>query len=157
MTAPTIKAIETHYKGYRFRSRLEARWAVCYDNSTIFKSGYQSWDYEPEGVETPHGRYLPDFLVHNPNWKVVVEIKPAHLLTDAERADAWSKIYWAAKSLGARWGFLVEGLPWDYKCWCLDFEWDEGTHWFRHALSCWPDSDGVRAAKQARFEHGERP
>ena len=26
-----IKAIETVYKGYRFRSRLEARWAVFFD------------------------------------------------------------------------------------------------------------------------------
>lgn len=26
-----IKPIETHYNGYRFRSRLEARWAVFFD------------------------------------------------------------------------------------------------------------------------------
>ena len=26
-----IKAIETSYKGYLFRSRLEARWAVFFD------------------------------------------------------------------------------------------------------------------------------
>ena len=26
-----IKAIETHYRGRRFRSRLEARWAVFFD------------------------------------------------------------------------------------------------------------------------------
>lgn len=26
-----IKPIETKYKGYRFRSRLEARWAVFFD------------------------------------------------------------------------------------------------------------------------------
>lgn len=26
-----MKAIETRYKGYRFRSRLEARWAVFFD------------------------------------------------------------------------------------------------------------------------------
>jgi hypothetical protein len=26
-----IKAIETRYKGYRFRSRLEARWSVFFD------------------------------------------------------------------------------------------------------------------------------
>lgn len=28
--AENIKAIETEYKGYRFRSRLEARWAVFF-------------------------------------------------------------------------------------------------------------------------------
>lgn len=27
-TTTAIKAIETKYKGYRFRSRLEARWAA---------------------------------------------------------------------------------------------------------------------------------
>jgi hypothetical protein len=26
-----MRAIETKYKGYRFRSRLEAKWAVYYD------------------------------------------------------------------------------------------------------------------------------
>ncbi|MEN2464926.1 hypothetical protein [Ornithinibacillus sp. JPR2-1] len=41
----TIKAIETIYKGYRFRSRLEARWAVFFDSLGI------KWEYEPEGFE----------------------------------------------------------------------------------------------------------
>ena len=36
VTRPTwnnckFKAIETKYKGFRFRSRLEARWAVFFD------------------------------------------------------------------------------------------------------------------------------
>jgi hypothetical protein len=38
-----IKAIETQYKGYRFRSRLEARWAVFFDALDI------KWEYEKEG------------------------------------------------------------------------------------------------------------
>lgn len=52
-----LKAIETHYKGYRFRSRLEARWAVLFDTLDL------DWAYEPEGFELQHGRYLPDFRV----------------------------------------------------------------------------------------------
>jgi len=40
-----IKAIETVYKGYRFRSRLEARWAVFFENVGI------KWEYEKEGFE----------------------------------------------------------------------------------------------------------
>ena len=53
-----IKAIETRYKGYNFRSRLEARWAVFFDALGI------AWEYEPEGFELPDGtRYLPDFKV----------------------------------------------------------------------------------------------
>lgn len=61
-----MKAIETRYKGYRFRSRLEARWAVFFD-----AMGY-SWQYEPEGFETPAGWYLPDFKVNG----IWVEVKP---------------------------------------------------------------------------------
>lgn len=38
-----IQAIETYYNGYRFRSRLEARWAVFFDTMGI------EWRYETEG------------------------------------------------------------------------------------------------------------
>jgi hypothetical protein len=62
-----VKPIETQYKGYRFRSRLEARWAVFFDTL-----GYD-WEYEPEGFELAGGeRYLPDFRVEG--WWV--EVKP---------------------------------------------------------------------------------
>jgi hypothetical protein len=39
------KAIETRYRGYRFRSRSEARWAVFFDAAGI------AWQYEPEGFD----------------------------------------------------------------------------------------------------------
>jgi hypothetical protein len=52
-----IRAIETNYKGYRFRSRTEARWAVFFDALDI------RWEYEKEGYELPSGRYLPDFYL----------------------------------------------------------------------------------------------
>lgn len=53
-----IKAIETEYKGYRFRSRLEARWAVFFEMAGI------PWEYEPEGIDLgSDGGYLPDFLI----------------------------------------------------------------------------------------------
>jgi hypothetical protein len=58
-----IKAIETRYAGYRFRSRLEARWAVAFDEWEM------AWDYEDQGyyVDTKIGRlkYLPDFWLEN--------------------------------------------------------------------------------------------
>jgi len=58
MTASALKAIETHYKGYRFRSRLEARWAVFFETLGV------QWEYEPEGFElTMTGWYLPDFWI----------------------------------------------------------------------------------------------
>jgi hypothetical protein len=52
-----IKAIETTYAGYRFRSRLEARWAVFFDTLGM------PWRYEVEGYDLPSGRYLPDFQI----------------------------------------------------------------------------------------------
>ena len=56
----TIKPIETVYNGYRFRSRLEARWAVFFDALEI------KYEYEPEGFNLGNGvYYLPDFLLHN--------------------------------------------------------------------------------------------
>jgi hypothetical protein len=36
-----LKAIETVYKEYRFRSRIEARWAVFFDTLEV------EWEYEP--------------------------------------------------------------------------------------------------------------
>jgi hypothetical protein len=65
-----IAAIETRYKGYRFRSRLEARWAVFFDAIGL------RWEYEPQGFELPGGgRYLPDFFIrHLGLW---LEIKPS--------------------------------------------------------------------------------
>ena len=50
-----LKAIETQYKGYRFRSRLEARWAVFLDALHV------EWTYEAEGYDLDGIWYLPDF------------------------------------------------------------------------------------------------
>lgn len=55
MMNKNIKPIETVYNGYRFRSRLEARWAV------FFRAVGLDYQYEPEGFEMDGIRYLPDF------------------------------------------------------------------------------------------------
>lgn len=70
-----IKAIETTYAGCRFRSRLEARWAVFFDELGI------EWQYEPQGFELPAPlgssdpliRYLPDFWL--PEQHIWFEVK----------------------------------------------------------------------------------
>lgn len=62
-----IKAIETQYKGYMFRSRLEARWAVFFDALGV------EWQYEAEGLAMRSGYYLPDFYL--PRSRVYVEVK----------------------------------------------------------------------------------
>lgn len=64
-----IKAIETIYNGYRFRSRLEARWAVFFDALNI------EYQYEPEGFKGNGYAYLPDFYL--PKAKVYIEVKPS--------------------------------------------------------------------------------
>ena len=58
-----MKSIETVYKGYKFRSRLEARWAVFFDQIGA------DWEYEPEGFDCDGVWYLPDFVIHNGTWK----------------------------------------------------------------------------------------
>jgi len=69
-----IKAIETHYKGYKFRSRLEARWAVFFDRLGV------KWEYEPEGYGDKNGfAYLPDFVFDNPDgtpYFIEIKAKP---------------------------------------------------------------------------------
>lgn len=69
-----LKAIETRYNGYRFRSRLEAKWAVFLHDCLI------AYQYEPEGFQCPSGWYLPDFWIPviGTNDASFLEIKPAH-------------------------------------------------------------------------------
>lgn len=64
-----VKSIPAEYEGVRFRSRLEARWAVYLDNVGI------KWLYEYEGYQLPGGWYLPDFYL--PQEKIWLEIKPS--------------------------------------------------------------------------------
>ena len=73
-----IKAIETFYDGYRFRSRLEARWAVFFHESGI------PYVYEPEGFRLDeHIFYLPDFYL--PWFSAYVEIKPNYIDEEKEK------------------------------------------------------------------------
>lgn len=73
-----LKAIETQYRGHRFRSRLEARWAVAFDMLKI------QWEYEKEGYDLgSDGLYLPDFWL--PQWRVHLEVKGDVPTADEER------------------------------------------------------------------------
>lgn len=63
-----VKALETVYRGYCFRSRLEARWAVAMDAIQI------AYEYEPEGFQLAGSRYLPDFYL--PKVRFFAEVKP---------------------------------------------------------------------------------
>lgn len=94
-TTATIKPIETVYKGYRFRSRLEARWAVFFDSLGL------QYSYEPEGFNLQAlGCYLPDFYLHDE--KMWVEIKPF--------LEPFKRIYLAGK---IKYGDWREGISSD--------------------------------------------
>lgn len=95
-----IQAIETRYAGCRFRSRLEARWAVFFDHMGI------KWEYEPQGFEVGFyersTRYLPDFWLSD--LRLWVEVKGELTEEEAE------KLCWAACP---HWGLPAdpEGTP----------------------------------------------
>ncbi|MEO6889763.1 MAG: hypothetical protein ABI456_10720 [Ktedonobacteraceae bacterium] len=62
-----MKPIETVFDGYRFRSRLEARWSV------FFKTLDIAYEYEKEGFDLDGTWYLPDFWL--PGLQRWIEIK----------------------------------------------------------------------------------
>jgi hypothetical protein len=79
-----IGAIETKYAGCKFRSRLEARWAVFFDSIGI------KWQYEPQGFETGGFKYLPDFRLPGIGW-AEVKGEPGALYEDRARMRAMLK------------------------------------------------------------------
>lgn len=95
-----MKAIETHYRGYRFRSRLEARWAVIFDFLKI------RWEYELEGYEWTEGldseappevgaekfMYLPDFYL--PEQCVHAEVKGDPTVEDIRMLASAAVPHW---------------------------------------------------------------
>jgi hypothetical protein len=160
-----IKAIETTYKGYRFRSRLEARWAIYFDTCGI------EWEYEKEGYDLGDaGYYLPDFWL--PQVEMWAEVKGRSFTTDEENK---------CKVLASESGnevLMLEGLPdnrW-YWAWTQQGYLDQygvtdyhGYHIAEHRFYGGPGCDnpddegvltenaknGIAAARSARFEHGE--
>lgn len=111
----TIKAIETHYKGYRFRSRLEARWAVFFDSLPL------RYEYEPEGYELGGGaRYLPDFYL--PDIDTYIEIKPAR--GQGHPTEDKHHTFGDHRRL-----VVIAGDPLDYKAFLCDGGWDDNYEW----------------------------
>ena len=95
-----IKAIETVYNGYRFRSRLEARWAVFFDAMGI------RYEYEPEGFKLENGEcYLPDFYL--PEMRIYVEVKPASQIFIEFPED--DKVTFGDKKT-EKYGFFARGI-----------------------------------------------
>ena len=148
-----IKAIETVYKGYRFRSRLEARWARFWD---VMGDEYQ---YEPEGFDLDGVRYLPDFWLHpyrlRPGWGYWVEIKPTE--ATAEQMDKLIRVCVGTHHNG----LMIQGNPWPGEFTCTKVQ---VLHYSVPVLFAnWQIGTGVpefdqpafEAARRARYEYGE--
>ncbi len=125
---PTIKAIPTKYKGYKFRSRLEARWAVFLDTLGVEyryeDEGFQLEmpDFDKPGADGIPGVktvwYLPDFWI--PSWGVFLEVKPDREPNDGETERAWTLAMESEKPV-----LVVCGQPWPGEYNILLFD-DEG-------------------------------
>lgn len=176
-----IQAIETVYKNYRMRSRLEARWAVFFDAMD------EEWQYEPEGYDLNGIYYLPDFYL--PRLKCFIEIKGQQPTKEELNKCSLFRDY-VGKAIA-----IFHGLPsenqgmwfcWDQSESAGSSEWevelcetgtdtmtfcveDNGNRQFYMSefsddfdpMLNYPYRDykfmlALNAAKQARFEHGEQ-
>ena len=63
MTTERIIAKRTLYNGIIFRSRLEARYAIFFDEVGI------KYDYEKSFEMRYNIKYTPDFILHNVKWR----------------------------------------------------------------------------------------
>lgn len=175
-----IKPIETEYNGYRFRSRLEARWAVFFDYVGA------DWQYEPEGYQLSDGTmYLPDFYIKNIGGRgaenMFIEVKGILTQKDLHKIELFSKSF----------PIIIFGkIPdsydraLDYSLNCIDpleelfynLTFSEGDYYWGIPAAAkggglvldYPDNPyefvdreltdkAYKAARQARFEHGEKP
>lgn len=179
----TVQPIETRYAGCRFRSRLEARWAVFFDHLNI------PWEYEPQGFMIEGTLYLPDFyLRHQKLW---VEIKPQGMVADGaekfwEFADKLEFLgdraalfqgdiprppdydglninvlgdegyKWCVCSSGRHFDVQFAGRNARIKCGCPGYE--QGGRWLSGGDPVeygFRTKEAFTAARSARFEHGE--
>ena len=93
-----IKTIPTTYNNIKFRSRLEARWAVFFDQLGI------KYLYEFEGFELENREwYLPDFYL--PEYGIYCEVKPSIIEVD-ENINTFNEF-----AKGRYWLLLLVGTP----------------------------------------------
>ena len=169
----TVQPIETVYRGYKFRSRLEARYAVFLDTLGL------EYAYEHEGFNLGAlGWYLPDFYL--PLFDCYAEVKPT-VFTYGEFEKSWHVPGGC---------LLFDGLPvvgkgyyhteWDkshmpipikqaFNRYLSDDEYGrvllrdskyKRRLWYLFGESAKDygcDEHPALAARQARFEHGETP
>ena len=86
----TLDARPTLYRGIKFRSRLEARWAAFFDLVEW------RWQYEPVEIDG----YNPDFLIEGHPGPIIVEVKPLATITTAQRDSIAPRLARCALALG---------------------------------------------------------
>jgi len=102
-----IKAIDTKFDGHYFRSRLEARWAVFFN-----ELGY-AYQYEKEGFKLSNGVwYLPDFYI--PSLHLWIEVSSPENIY-----DKIGKLQLLSYGFKNDFVMLADGVPVDrlYRCW----------------------------------------
>lgn len=172
-----MKIIETIYDGHRFRSRLEARWAV------FFKKLGIEYEYEKEGFDLDGDWYLPDFwLPKQQRWIEIKGEEPnereselAHKLAEYSGypvyiyfgqidipdtlsfgaflylADGWDHGHiWCECTKCGELGIQYAGRAERLQCGCFEYEKNGKVYagWTKNLVSAYG------SAKQARFEHG---
>ena len=152
-----FRAVETLYRGCRFRSRTEARWAVFYDFLHV------QWSHELERYHLADGTtYMPDFYL--PEAKVWVEVKGEYP-TGEEQEKAKGLAVGSGKPV------LLYFGPIPYSPSQLDFKTSgififhptgefgpihDFVPWFEaEQREAWIE-DALEAARSARFEPGRR-
>jgi hypothetical protein len=183
----TIKPIQTTYRGHRFRSRLEARWAMFFHRAGV------DWHYETQGFMVGGRPYLPDFYL--PATGTWVEVKGAEAELDHDLMEAAPTCLPGEGSPqflilgpmpeapeGGNWAWLgFSAETFDGEQIVLDGWWQfgdggllehaaetscappfsaGGDEWLSPALNMAGEVpprfiDAYRAARSARFEHGE--
>lgn len=146
-----MKIIPTEYNGIKYRSRLEARWAVVMDSLRV------RHEYEPEAYDLDGICYTPDFYLTDR--QVFLEIKPTapnnFEETKAKRLSKFTKkpvfIFWGPVGYSLReegFSFVFRGMaigPPEFgyqwcicsKCGIADIQHRQSCEWaFTHLRGC---------------------
>ena len=168
-----MKPIETVYKGFKFRSRLEARWAVFFDACGV------RWEYEPEGYikgkmtaedaeKIRQFAFPPEadgdeyWIPEKMNPLLVVGNIPAGDSIHQVEADVFDYFGYKSSDFGVE-TFNFETVDGDNFGAMPGVGLDGKFQLFGADSSYISDMDGAetekayRLARQARFEHGENP
>lgn len=122
------KAIKTTYRGVQYRSRLEARWAVFFDELGIEHA------FEYEGFDLPSGWYVPDFWL--PKMSCWIEIKPTEPTYDSPEVKKCDELSRATQSrVFLAFGGFDHSRP-RSDMWCFDPAFTDTEYMFCECGKC---------------------